>query len=122
MNPVHPRDNPDYEFSVNLGEYVQKESWAESHPEQVIADMESLHNIVPTVSAFSRQEGGSHYSACAIQPLEFITANGLDFLTGNVVKYAVRAGKKQGQSELDDWRKALHYCQMKVEMLEREGA
>tara|TARA_R110000824_G_scaffold82833_5_gene207684 strand:+ start:187 stop:555 length:369 start_codon:yes stop_codon:yes gene_type:complete len=36
----------------------------------------------------------SHYNQYAIQPIEFIMANGLDFPTGNIVKYSVRAGHK----------------------------
>ena len=33
----------------------------------------------------------------------------LDFCSGNVVKYVARAGKKSGESVLDDLRKAEYY-------------
>ena len=33
----------------------------------------------------------------------------LDFCSGNVVKYVARAGKKRGESVLDDLRKAEYY-------------
>ncbi len=33
----------------------------------------------------------------------------LDFCSGNVVKYVARAGKKCGESKLDDLRKAEYY-------------
>lgn len=49
-----------------------------------------------------------HYES-AITPVEYIVANGLDFLRGNVVKYVSRDKKKNGA---EDIRKAIHYCEM----------
>jgi hypothetical protein len=46
---------------------------------------------ISTESALDRQEQGSHYkNAFKIQAIEFITAHKLDFIDGNIVKYAVR--------------------------------
>lgn len=53
-------------------------------------------------------ETPKHYES-AITPVEYIVANGLDFLRGNVVKYVSRDKKKNGA---EDIRKAIHYCQM----------
>jgi hypothetical protein len=39
------------------------------------------------VDALMKQVGGNHYASMAIQPVEFIVANNLTFLEGNVVKY-----------------------------------
>lgn len=36
-----------------------------------------------------------HYQG-AVQPIDLINAQGLNFNLGNVVKYACRAGKKDG--------------------------
>lgn len=55
------------------------------------------------------QVGGSHYKDLKIQPIEFIHANNLDFMTANVVKYVVRAKNKNGAQDI---RKAIHYCQL----------
>ena len=59
--------------------------------------------------ALDKQVGGNHYAAMKIQPVEFITANGLTFLEGNVVKYISRHHAKNGA---DDVKKAIHYCEL----------
>jgi hypothetical protein len=38
----------------------------------------------------------------------------LDFMTGNVVKYAARAGRKDGESRLDDLLKARWYIDQAI--------
>ena len=37
-----------------------------------------------------------------------------DFRTGNAIKYLWRAGKKDGESRLDDLRKAENYIKMLI--------
>ena len=56
-----------------------------------------------------KQEGGSHYKDCKIQPIEYITANNLDFMQGNIVKYITRHKSKNGA---EDIRKIKHYCNL----------
>lgn len=46
-----------------------------------------------------RQVGGSHYQS-SIQPVDYINANKLDFLEGNVVKYVTRYKRKNGMEDL----------------------
>ena len=58
------------------------------------------------MSALDIQEGGDHYRKMKIQPIEFIHANELDFLQGNVIKYITRHKNKNGAADV---RKALHY-------------
>ena len=65
------------------------------------------HTCKPT--ALDKQEGGNHYKDMAIQPVEFITANNLGFLEGNVVKYICRHHAKNGA---EDIKKAIHYCEL----------
>lgn len=62
----------------------------------------------PQILATDKQEGGSHYKT-AIQPVDYIHANSLDFFEGNVVKYVTRHKKKNGA---EDIRKAIHYLEM----------
>tara|TARA_R110000824_G_scaffold344886_1_gene531558 strand:- start:24426 stop:24704 length:279 start_codon:yes stop_codon:yes gene_type:complete len=66
-----------------------------------------VHNAV--TDALGKQVGGSHYLDFAIQPLEFILANELDFLQGNVIKYVVRHKTKNG---VEDIKKAIHYLEL----------
>lgn len=64
-------------------------------------------------SALSKQEGGTHYKDCAIQPIEYIHANDLDFFQGNIVKYVTRHKKKNGAQDL---RKVIHYAELALQL------
>lgn len=64
-------------------------------------------------TALQKQVGGSHYAEMAIQPIEFITANNLSFLEGNIIKYVCRHKNKNGA---DDIKKAIHYCELLLQM------
>jgi hypothetical protein len=59
--------------------------------------------------ALEAQIGGDHYKDMKIQPVEFIVANDLAFLEGNVVKYICRHHAKNGAQDI---KKAIHYCQL----------
>lgn len=67
--------------------------------------------------ALQRQEGGAHYKDLAIQPVEYIHANGIGFFEGNVIKYVTRWRAKNG---VEDLRKARHYLDLLIE-LEAKG-
>ncbi len=59
------------------------------------------------------QHGGSHYKDMAIQPWTIMEAvlthdEFVGFLKGNIIKYSLRAGRKEGT---DDAGKAKHYMQ-----------
>lgn len=49
----------------------------------------------------------AHYARFAIQPIEFILANGLSFLQASVVKYLVRYPYKNGMEDLLKCRNML---------------
>lgn len=68
--------------------------------------------------ATQTQVSGDHYTRCAIQPIEYIEANGLGYHEGNVIKYITRHGSKGG---VDDLRKAKHYIDMLIEFKYGEG-
>ncbi len=63
-------------------------------------------------NATDKQVGGSHYKDCAIQPIDYIVKNNLDFLEGNVVKYITRWKEKGG---IEDLKKAKHYLELKID-------
>ena len=48
-----------------------------------------------------------HYKLGSGQVIDI--TEGLDFLSGNVVKYVCRAGRKPGESKMDDLLKASYY-------------
>ena len=59
-----------------------------------------------------------HYTAAAIEPIEVIHAWDLNFDLGNVIKYIARAGKKRGNSKLQDVMKAQQYLAFEVARLQ----
>ena len=70
-------------------------------------------------SADQVQAGGSHYVEMPIQPWEVMEAiltyeEFVGFLKGNVIKYAMRAGRK-GSAE-SDVEKARHYARKLAEV------
>ncbi|HBP5690594.1 TPA: DUF3310 domain-containing protein [Pseudomonas aeruginosa] len=68
---------------------------------------------VETDSALSIQEGGAHYKDQPIQPVQYIHANGIGYLEGNVIKYVSRWRKKNG---IEDLKKAKHYIELLIEL------
>lgn len=67
-----------------------------------------------TESATDKQIGGNHYKGYKIQPIEFIVANKLDFIQGNIIKYALR--NKAGENPDEKWNKIIHYCELAKEL------
>jgi len=65
------------------------------------------------LKATDRQVGGKHYKNFKIQPIEFITANNLNFIQGCVIKYICRFDRKNGNEDLD---KVIHYCELLKEL------
>ena len=57
------------------------------------------------------QIGGEHYKT-AIQPVEYIHANGLNFFEGNVLKYITRHRSKGRRKDIE---KAIHYLEMLIQ-------
>lgn len=58
-----------------------------------------------------------HYKTGGIQVWDFIASQGLDYFTGNIVKYLCRAGKKQYEEEIDDLLKAKAYIEKKIALV-----
>ena len=65
--------------------------------------MDSLH----------KQVDGNHYKNMAIQPVEYIHANGIGYFEGNVIKYVTRWRAKNGIADLE---KAKHYIELLIEL------
>ena len=65
-------------------------------------------------SALDKQIGGEHYKNAKIDVIELILAHKLDFIDGNIVKYAVR--KKNFESDRERYEKIKHYCELALEL------
>ena len=71
---------------------------------------------ISTQRAIDRQSGGNHYKKLKYQVSEFILGNKLNWIDGNIVKYAVR--NKKGESLKSKYEKIKHYCDLGIELIE----
>jgi hypothetical protein len=71
-----------------------------------------VDSVSKDLSALDVQVGGSHYKDMAIQPIEYIIANDLPFIEGNIVKYITRWKQKGG---VEDIKKVIHYAEILLE-------
>lgn len=62
-----------------------------------------------------------HYSNGGNDVIDYCYKNDIDFLTGNIIKYVVRAGKKDKSKELEDLQKAQEYLRRRIEYLKGEN-
>jgi hypothetical protein len=82
--------------------------------EEVMQQM--LSESAKGISALDVQVAGSHYKDLAIQPVEYIHANGIGYFEGNVIKYVSRWRAKNGIKDLE---KAKHYIELLIELEEK---
>lgn len=75
------------------------------------------HNLNP----LDVQVAGSHYKGKKIQPVEYIHANGLNFLEGCIVKRITRWRDKPAESRFQDLEKIKHEVDLLIEMEKRHG-
>ncbi len=61
----------------------------------------------------------AHYTDGLIETIEFIEDKSMDYHIGNVVKYCVRAGKKDPKTEIQDLEKAAWYLNRKINNLKK---
>lgn len=57
----------------------------------------------------------SHYKAGEFDVIEFCNYHEVSFGAGNIIKYLVRAGKKENNSRLQDLEKAQEYLRRLIE-------
>lgn len=64
----------------------------------------------------------AHYGGAdnAYEAIKVIEAWNLDFCLGNVIKYISRAGKKEGNSLIQDLEKAKWYLERRIQELKDE--
>ena len=104
--------NPDYDRGMS------RESHEQYMARKLKQDQEEYQELMKGTheyeygNATDKQVGGSHYKDCAIQPVDYIVKNNLDFLEGNVVKYITRHRTKGG---IEDIKKVIHYAELILE-------
>lgn len=90
---------------------------AQMSPDNHVKALQTCPMVPPISSALSTQPGGDHYRKHAIQPVEYIVANGIGFLPANIIKYATRYKDKGGAADI---RKIIHYAQLILEFEYKE--
>jgi len=70
------------------------------------------------VNPLDVQVGGGHYKGKAIQPVEYISANNLNFLEGCIVKRITRWRDKNG---IEDLQKIKHEVDLLIAMEQKYG-
>jgi hypothetical protein len=79
--------------------------------------IDDLRNMEISSIANDVQIGGDHYHQKAIQPWDYIVANNIGYLEGNIIKYVSRYKEKGG---LQDLYKASHYLDKLIEVKRNE--
>jgi hypothetical protein len=75
----------------------------------------------PTYDPLDVQVAGGHYKGKKIQPVEYIHANGLNFLEGCIVKRITRWRDKPAEHRFQDLEKIKHEIDLLIEMEQRHG-
>ena len=79
-----------------------------------ISNLETKEYLMEkSFNPLENQIGGNHYKDYTIQPVEFIHANNVPFLEGNIIKYIMRHKKKNG---IQDLEKAKHYLEILIQL------
>jgi len=93
-----------------------------------MTNLEKLKQMIPDhvraqilrpESALQTQVAGTHYQNRAIQPVEYIHANGLGFLEGCIIKRITRWRDKDGFADLE---KIKHEVDLLIELETRKAA
>jgi len=82
--------------------------------ETLIKDLESRREWADAATDAPHYGGGDN----PYEAIKVIRAWGLGFCLGNTLKYLCRAGKKPGESELKDLKKAAWYLDYFIKDLE----
>ena len=80
--------------------------------DEMAAIVDYLRSQQVVSSLGNMQVGGDHYQK-KIQPVEYIHANDLPFIEGNVVKYISRHKAKDGAYDIE---KAISYCKILLKL------
>ena len=68
------------------------------------------------MNALDKQVAGNHYRDKRIQPVEYISANNLNFLEGCIVKRITRWRDKPAEHRFQDLEKIKHEVDLLIEM------
>lgn len=82
----------------------------------VVAQVQRLSDSSPVEKDMVDRPDHYQGSSASMQAIDVIEEFGLNFNLGNVVKYLLRAGKKDPNKKLEDLKKAKWYLEREVDM------
>lgn len=80
-----------------------------------------LKKEVSPLGSYEKVEHPKHYNIGDIEVWDAIAAWNLDFFLGSAVKYVARAGRKPGESAVEDLLKAKNYLDKKIALIKANG-
>ena len=92
----------------------EEEKWTKTYTEYPEVQLERCTGVTSAVNH------PAHYSEGGIEAIDVIEAFDLDFCLGNVVKYILRAGRKDPNKEIEDLNKACWYLNRRIQELEKD--
>ena len=104
---------------------IDEEKWAHIHWDELMPATQGLGggafavSFAPTGSNQQISNTDYYRLPCGKYLEDFIYYKGLNFNMGSALKYLYRAGKKQGESDDKDRRKAAHYIEYEAECRSR---
>lgn len=91
-------------------------------PDEALQENPALRRLLASTPPWEKKGDGiprpSYYARFSIEPVTFCMLNNLPFWASNVVKYVCRAPYKH-ETEEADIKKAIRYCEMRLEELKR---
>lgn len=121
--PTSTRDIPCCECS-RFNSQSETDSWA-VRPGAVIEVTKVADAAKPVPgtmpSPLDVQVAGGHYKGKKIQPVEYISANKLNFLEGCIVKRITRWRDKPAEHRFQDLEKIKHEVDLLIEMEKQHG-
>jgi hypothetical protein len=110
---LEQRLNKQKEKQMNNPANIAEAYNLQAHKEAIEERRGSIEHEVKAANA--KQVGGAHYQT-SIQPWDYIVANKLGYLEGNIIKYISRWKDKGG---VQDLKKAQHYLEKLIEVSEK---
>ena len=82
----------------------------------------SYGSVTKDMESLTYQVGGDHYKTYEIEPVVYITLNGIGYNCGNIIKYASRSETRglvtvEGlKKKVQDLQKIAHYAKIEEEL------
>lgn len=99
----------------------QHEMWCKNNAPDVATRRVDVSNPTTPANPLDVQVAGGHYKGKKIQPVEYISANKLNFLEGCIVKRITRWREKPAEHRFQDLEKIKHEVDLLIEMEKKHG-